>query len=169
MKVKTYKYLIDDYYYYYYYLEPRPVKQIRVDSPNNISFTTNNDQVPQIRSQNYEIISSFATDTIEAAARTPFITSEFANTPRRCALYQIISGYFRTTIQCEKVVNVIDSLGVENSITLNEIMEKIPSHSRPPKERRQIMLEELQNSGWVVVSKHKNNSFSIKLYNNTIN
>ena len=80
--------------------------------------------------------------------------------PNRKALHVIVSKYFRTPIQCKKVVNALDSLNADESITLNDLSEKTPANSRPSKEQRDLMLQELIDSKLVLVSQ-KGRSFII--------
>jgi len=86
---------------------------------------------------------------------------EYDASPNRKALHAIISKYFRTPIQCKKVVNTLDTLEVDESITLNELIEKTPPNSRPSKEQRMAMLQELQNAKLIYFSQ-KSRSFIIK-------
>ena len=79
--------------------------------------------------------------------------NEPEDSPIRQALRAIISKYFRTPIQCTKVLNQIYSLGIDGSVTLNEVIEKTPAISRPSMEERMSMLQELQDGGLINISK----------------
>lgn len=83
--------------------------------------------------------------------------------PNRPAVHEIVSRYFTAPIQCKNVVDKLDSLYGDASITLNELVKNTSSGSRPTMELRIQMLEELQSLNLFVFKKEKRN-YIIKKY-----
>ena len=81
--------------------------------------------------------------------------------PNRQALHAIVSKYFRTPIQCRKVVDFIDSMEFNGFFSFNDLIEKIPSNSRPTREQRILMLQELNDSSLITLTQ-KSRGFIIK-------
>ena len=86
---------------------------------------------------------------------------EITGSPNRIAVYRIISGYFTSAIQCSKIVDQLDSLHNDASITLNALVTNTSSKSRPAYELRIQMLEELQTNNLFLFSR-KNKSIFIR-------
>ena len=94
---------------------------------------------------------------------------EFEGSPNRLALHAILSRYFLSPIVCRNITNRIDSLGIDDSVTLNDIIRISPSSSRPAVEERMRLLEELRDANLFVFSIEKRRTSLIKkgpLYNN---
>ena len=73
--------------------------------------------------------------------------------PNRPAVHEIVSRYFTAPIQCRNVVNQLDSLPFDGSVSLMDLVINTTSKTRPTKERRIQMLEELQLAGLFIFKK----------------
>ena len=71
----------------------------------------------------------------------------------RPAVHEIVSRYFTAPIQCNNVVDHLDSLPIDGSVTLIDLVINTTSKTRPTKERRIQMLEELQLAGLFIFKK----------------
>jgi hypothetical protein len=84
---------------------------------------------------------------------------EISGSPNRIAVYGIISRYFTAAVQCSKVVDQLDSLDNDASITLNALVTNTTSKTRPAYDLRIQMLEELQTNNLFLFSRQKNSIF----------
>ena len=96
-----------------------------------------------------------------------FETEGSANRP---ALHSIISRYFSSVTTSRNITNRLDSLGIDDSVSLNDIIKLSVSTSRPTAEERIRMLEELRDANLFLFTIEKWRKIIIKkgsLYNNS--
>jgi hypothetical protein len=74
----------------------------------------------------------------------------------------IFSRYLSTERQSNKLATIIDSLRNDGSITLNELILKLPYNNRPTQEQRTLILHELQEIGLIEMSSAAKNSIMIR-------
>ena len=77
----------------------------------------------------------------------------------RPAVHEIVSRYFTAPIQCNNVVDHLDSLPIDGSVTLIDLVINTTSKTRPTKERRIQMLEELQTKNLFTFSRQNKSIF----------
>jgi hypothetical protein len=74
----------------------------------------------------------------------------------------IFSRYLSTERQSNKLATIIDSLSNDGSITLNELILKLPYNNRPTQEQRTLILHELQEIGLIETSSAAKKSILIR-------
>ena len=74
----------------------------------------------------------------------------------------IFSRYLSTERQSNKLATIIDSLSNDGSITLNELILKLPYNNRPTQEQRTLIMHELQEIGLIETSSAAKKSILIR-------
>lgn len=78
--------------------------------------------------------------------------------PNRQALHAIVSKYFTSYRLCRSIVNRLDTLPIDASVTLSELMVMATTKTRPDQEARMLMVEELRNANlFEITIGHRNN------------
>jgi len=75
--------------------------------------------------------------------------------PNTEAVYEIVSKYINSPKQIRKVVESLESIPLNESVTANEIMKIVSSHSRPSANLRDQMIQELSDANLFYSTAHR--------------